>query len=35
MPSYDHNKLVERIARLNALPEDAARYSAWIKQVNT
>ena len=30
MPSYEHNKLIERIALLNAVPEDAEEYDAWI-----
>ena len=30
MPSYEHDRLVDRITHLDALPEDAAEYSAWI-----
>ena len=31
MPSYEHNKLRERISQLNQLPESAAEYANWIK----
>ena len=31
MPSYDHNKLIGRIAQLDTLPKDAAKYADWIK----
>ena len=31
MPSYDHNKMIERIGRLNAVPEDAQEYASWIQ----
>ena len=31
MPSYDHDKLLERIARLDTPPKDSAKYAAWIK----
>lgn len=31
MPSYEHNKLIERISALNKLPVDAATYATWIK----
>ena len=31
MPSYAHNKLIERIALLNAVPENAEEYAAWIQ----
>ena len=31
MPSYKHNKLIERIANLDKLPDDAAEYASWIK----
>lgn len=30
MPSYRHNKLIERIAQLDHEPDDAADYSKWI-----
>ena len=31
MPSYEHNKLIKRIANLDKLPDDAAEYASWIK----
>lgn len=31
MPSYEHNKLIERISKLDDLPVDAATYATWIK----
>ena len=31
MPSYEHKRLVERIKRLDELPENDAEYSNWIK----
>ena len=31
MPSYEHNKLVERLEQLDAMPRDHDEYSAWIK----
>ena len=31
MPRFEHNRLLADIARLDALPEDAAEYSRWIK----
>ena len=31
MPSYEHNRLVERVARLDDPPGDAADYAAWIE----
>ena len=31
MPNYKHNKLIERIANLDKLPDDAAEYASWIK----
>ena len=31
MPSYDHKRLIDRIARLGTLPKDAAKYADWIK----
>ena len=31
MPSYAHNKLIERIALLDNAPEDPAEYETWIK----
>jgi len=30
MPSFAHKKLIERIARVDEVPDDAAAYSAWI-----
>ena len=31
MPSFAHKSLLERIARLNEMPDDAAAYAGWIK----
>ena len=31
MPSYKHNKLVERLEQLDAMPGDHDEYSAWIR----
>lgn len=31
MPSYEHNKLIERISQIDKLPEDPAEYETWIK----
>ena len=31
MPSYQHKKLVERIAQLDTLPQAADQYAIWIK----
>lgn len=31
MPSYEHKKLAEEIARLNEIPSDAQKYSEWIQ----
>ena len=31
MPSYEHNQLVERINRLDELPENESEYANWIK----
>ena len=31
MPSFEHGKLVERVSRLNTVPEDATEYTTWIK----
>ncbi len=31
MPSYEHNKLRERILQLDALPQSSADYATWIK----
>ncbi len=31
MPSYEHKKLIERISRLDRVPEDATEYAVWIK----
>ena len=31
MPSYEHNKLIERISQIDKLPEDPAKYETWIK----
>ena len=31
MPSYEHNKLIERISWLDKLPEEATEYAVWIK----
>ena len=31
MPSYEHNKLIERISHLDELPEADAEYAKWIK----
>ncbi len=31
MPSYEHKKLIERIALLDKVPEDPAEYKPWIK----
>jgi hypothetical protein len=31
LPSYEHKKLIERIARLDEAPSDSARYANWIK----
>ena len=31
MPSFEHNKLTERIARLDIPPEDSTDYAAWCK----
>ena len=33
MPSYEHKRLVERIKRLDELPENDAEYANWIKVV--
>ena len=31
MPSFEHDTLLARIAQIDALPEDVAEYSHWIK----
>ena len=31
MPSYEHNKLIERISKLDELPVGSAAYATWIK----
>ena len=31
MPSYEHNKLIERIAQIDTVPDDADAYGNWIK----
>ena len=31
MPSYEHNKLIDRISHLDELPEAADEYATWIK----
>ena len=31
MPGYEHNKLIQCIANLDKLPDDAAEYASWIK----
>ena len=31
MPSYEHNKLHERISHLNQLPESVSEYADWIR----
>ena len=31
MPSYEHDKLLDRIADLDTVPEDAADYADWIE----
>lgn len=31
MPSYEHDQLVERVAKLDNLPDHASDYAAWIK----
>ena len=31
MPSYEHNKLIERISQIDKLPEDPAKYAIWLE----
>jgi hypothetical protein len=31
LPSYEHNKLIEQIKRLDELPSDQDRFATWIK----
>ena len=31
MPNYEHNKLIERIAQIDAVPDDADAYGGWVK----
>ena len=31
MPSYEHEKLIERIAQLDVVPDDGAAYASWIE----
>ena len=31
LPSYEHNKLIERITQIDTLPDDADAYGGWVK----
>ena len=31
MPSYQHNKLIERVSQIDELPDNVDEYSTWIK----
>lgn len=31
MPSYEHKKLIEKISKIDKMPEDQSEYAQWIK----